>query len=202
MDLHLTTRCKIRHGPVLYDCAVVFDAANERPVSEGTNSSVGARWGPGYDSAELYTAAEWDAAENLCGNHRPSVDACSWDDDSSDGGTFTTSYIDAFAGMSAASTAGDGGSTCSGGSPSTGSIEGDAAITEPGDDNDLVRDVRLPVGRLAGTPDAGTEKTGTTPGLTAVVTLSCQDQGLAPGQFAVFYQGELCIGSAVILEAL
>jgi tRNA-5-taurinomethyluridine 2-sulfurtransferase len=35
----------------------------------------------------------------------------------------------------------------------------------------------------------------------AVVTLPANDQGLAPGQFAVFYQGDVCLGSGVILEA-
>ena len=37
---------------------------------------------------------------------------------------------------------------------------------------------------------------------TAIVQLGCQDQGLAPGQFAVFYQCGICVGSGVILEAL
>ena len=37
---------------------------------------------------------------------------------------------------------------------------------------------------------------------TAVVKLACQDQGLAPGQFAVFYQRGVCVGSGVIAEAL
>lgn len=35
---------------------------------------------------------------------------------------------------------------------------------------------------------------------TASVVLSEHDQGIAPGQFAVFYDGEYCLGSAVILE--
>eukprot|EP00850_Spirogloea_muscicola_P015895 SM000125S26100 [mRNA] locus=s125:291752:295371:+ [translate_table: standard] len=34
----------------------------------------------------------------------------------------------------------------------------------------------------------------------AVVTLAEDDQGLAPGQFAAFYDGEICLGSGVILE--
>lgn len=34
----------------------------------------------------------------------------------------------------------------------------------------------------------------------AVVHLSEDDQGLAAGQFAAFYQGKMCIGSGVILE--
>ena len=37
---------------------------------------------------------------------------------------------------------------------------------------------------------------------TAVVKLACQDQGLAPGQFAVFYQQGVCVGSGVITEAV
>lgn len=32
----------------------------------------------------------------------------------------------------------------------------------------------------------------------ATVTLNAQDQGIAPGQFAVFYDGDLCLGSATI----
>ncbi|XP_052193185.1 uncharacterized protein LOC127801807 [Diospyros lotus] len=35
----------------------------------------------------------------------------------------------------------------------------------------------------------------------AVVQLSEDDQGLAAGQFAAFYQGEVCLGSGVILES-
>lgn len=35
----------------------------------------------------------------------------------------------------------------------------------------------------------------------AVVHLSEDDQGLAAGQFAAFYQGRICIGSGVILES-
>lgn len=35
----------------------------------------------------------------------------------------------------------------------------------------------------------------------AVVRLSEDDQGLAAGQFAAFYQGKICIGSGVILES-
>lgn len=35
----------------------------------------------------------------------------------------------------------------------------------------------------------------------AVVKLSEDDQGLAAGQFAAFYQGSTCIGSGVILES-
>ncbi|CAK9218844.1 unnamed protein product [Sphagnum jensenii] len=37
---------------------------------------------------------------------------------------------------------------------------------------------------------------------TAIVTLSEDDQGLAPGQYTAFYQKEVCLGSAVITEAL
>jgi tRNA-5-taurinomethyluridine 2-sulfurtransferase len=33
-----------------------------------------------------------------------------------------------------------------------------------------------------------------------VVTLSGRDQGIAPGQYAVFYDGDVCVGSAVIHE--
>jgi tRNA-specific 2-thiouridylase len=34
----------------------------------------------------------------------------------------------------------------------------------------------------------------------ATVTLSGRDQGIAPGQYAVFYDGDVCVGSAVIHE--
>lgn len=34
----------------------------------------------------------------------------------------------------------------------------------------------------------------------AIVTLSGRDQGIAPGQYAVFYDGDVCIGSAVITQ--
>lgn len=35
----------------------------------------------------------------------------------------------------------------------------------------------------------------------AVVQLSADDQGLAAGQFAAFYQGRTCLGSGIILES-
>jgi len=37
-------------------------------------------------------------------------------------------------------------------------------------------------------------------GHSAVVRISEDDQGLAAGQFAAFYEGRTCIGSGVILE--
>jgi tRNA U34 2-thiouridine synthase MnmA/TrmU len=33
-----------------------------------------------------------------------------------------------------------------------------------------------------------------------IVTLSGRDQGIAPGQYAVFYDGDVCVGSAVITQ--
>jgi tRNA-specific 2-thiouridylase len=33
-----------------------------------------------------------------------------------------------------------------------------------------------------------------------VVILSGRDQGIAPGQYAVFYDGDVCVGSAVITQ--
>jgi tRNA U34 2-thiouridine synthase MnmA/TrmU len=36
---------------------------------------------------------------------------------------------------------------------------------------------------------------------TGLVTLSDRDQGIAPGQYAVFYDGNVCVGSAVISSA-
>ncbi|XP_043691968.1 tRNA-specific 2-thiouridylase MnmA-like [Telopea speciosissima] len=47
------------------------------------------------------------------------------------------------------------------------------------------------------TLDPGTDS----PGLSAFVHLSEDDQGLAAGQFAAFYQGSTCLGSGVILES-
>ncbi|XP_042513110.1 tRNA-specific 2-thiouridylase MnmA [Macadamia integrifolia] len=47
------------------------------------------------------------------------------------------------------------------------------------------------------TLDPGTDG----PGLSAFVHLSEDDQGLAAGQFAAFYQGTTCLGSGVILES-
>lgn len=42
---------------------------------------------------------------------------------------------------------------------------------------------------------------GSSPQLYGRVTLASSDQGLAPGQYAVFYQKGVCMGAAVILEA-
>lgn len=36
----------------------------------------------------------------------------------------------------------------------------------------------------------------------AVVALGGRDQGMAPGQYAVFYDGSTCLASAMILEPL
>ena len=38
-------------------------------------------------------------------------------------------------------------------------------------------------------------------GESAVVHLKGRDKGLAPGQFAAFYDGDTCLGSGVISEA-
>lgn len=38
--------------------------------------------------------------------------------------------------------------------------------------------------------------------VSAVVVLDSQDQGVAPGQYAVFFDGDVCLGSAVIQEPL
>ena len=35
-----------------------------------------------------------------------------------------------------------------------------------------------------------------------LVTISERDQGIAPGQFAVFYDGLVCVGSGMIIKAL
>jgi len=35
----------------------------------------------------------------------------------------------------------------------------------------------------------------------AVVQLSDRDQGIAPGQYAVFYDGDICLGSGIIAHA-
>lgn len=40
------------------------------------------------------------------------------------------------------------------------------------------------------------------PSISAVVNLNEDDQGLAPGQYAAFYQNGICLGSAVITETL
>ena len=37
-------------------------------------------------------------------------------------------------------------------------------------------------------------------GASAHVRLRGRDKGLAPGQFAAFYDGEVCLGSGVIVE--
>lgn len=37
-------------------------------------------------------------------------------------------------------------------------------------------------------------------GQLGLVQLEGQDQGLAPGQYAAFYSGSVCLGSGIILE--
>ena len=39
------------------------------------------------------------------------------------------------------------------------------------------------------------------PGGAAEVELDRPDPGIAPGQFSVFYQGRLCLGSGIVADA-
>ena len=194
MDLSLTTHCKVRHGPVLYDCTVVFDDAPESRVREYQDMGVGVTWGGGAVSNDTFTAAEREAAEFMCGHHNPSVDAWSWDDDSSDGG-FCTAPTDAPTG-SVAYLAGSNESMMNG-NDFSGSIGGGVAASSP----TVFGGEPFRAGKVSGGEDTGAGRPGVGSAFTAIVTLGSQDQGLAPGQFAVFYQGDICMGSAVILEA-
>lgn len=189
MDLSLTTHCKVRHGPVLYKCTVVFDGAPESPIREYKD------WGAGAESSDTFTAAEREAAEFMCGHHNPSVDAWSWDDDSSDGGFCTPSPVDVPTGTTAYLTGSD--ESAMNGNDFSGSIGGGVAVSRPTVfGSEPIRAGKVSVGEYA-----GADRPGVGSALTAIVTLGSQDQGLAPGQFAVFYQGDICMGSAVILEA-
>lgn len=222
MDSSLTTRCKVRHGPDIYDCAVSFDGEQRPPCASspsvlnvgsalGNAAGLGLREGSqGISSTEQLPSSEssinspnavpgsgnvagvgsgdseglglgaqgdtssWDAGVSFSDCISPSMDACSWDDDSSDGGSF--------------SGAGVSGERTPWGASDPGALNPDA-------DPNIAGGVGTAVAWASAQQEAGAGL-----GLTATVYLPCQDQGLAAGQFAVFYQGDTCMGSAVILD--
>ena len=62
--------------------------------------------------------------------------------------------------------------------------------------------LQVKVGHGAAIHDAAVALATTTPGGGggARVRLADRDKGLAPGQFAAFYDGEVCLGSGVITD--
>ena len=163
---------KVRHGPVLYDCSVSFEDTRGASANCSSNKSGMSGCG-GSDSISSELAGPSAASLHDCAQLANIV---SWQ-----------------------STYGDGALGPVDGSESS-SREESGCLDSSHAESASFRPVE-PLYEHAADAGRRTQPESDTY-TTAVVKLTCQDQGLAPGQFAVFYQHGICVGSGVIIEAL
>jgi tRNA methyl transferase len=171
-------QCKVRHGPEVYTCRVLFDAS-----SNGGSSTSGAGGSNGSDSrgSGQHGKGRTVSSSEYSGSHSSLADSAA---EILQAGAYTATQLQDMHG--AESTCGAGTINCA---MPTGSQVPHAAQSQLSSN-----------GSVGGTDGGWQQPCGSA--AAAVVWLDAQDQGVAPGQYAVFYDGDVCLGSAVIQEAL
>lgn len=174
-------QCKVRHGPEVYTCRVLFDASSDNGSS--TSSADGSNGSNGSDSSgsSRHGKGRTVSSSDYSGSHSSLADSAA---EILQAGAHTATQLQDMHG--AESTCGAG--TINRAMP-TGSQVPHAAQSQLSSN-----------GSVGGTDGGWQQACGSD--ATAVVWLDVQDQGVAPGQYAVFYDGDVCLGSAVIQEAL